>query len=151
MQYLTAVGITVGLLAGLWVYISGFMGIAGFAGFLGWATYFAVGQGKDGCAKAVASNLSGVFWGVITVYLMGLLPQGQWYLLAIILAAAIMCWQANIPLLSFIPGTFIGNACFYANNNDWLTTAVGMLCGVLLGLVSDYSARSLSKPQQTEE
>lgn len=148
MQYLTTVGIMVGILAGTWVYISGVLGITAFVGFLGWATYFAVGEGKDGCVKAAAT---GVFWGVVTVYAMGLLPAGNWYLLAIMMGAAIMCWQANFSVLSFIPGTFIGNACFYANNNDWQTTAAGMLCGICLGLVSDYSARALTKPQKTEE
>jgi hypothetical protein len=146
MQYLSAVGITVGLLAGAWVYASGVLGMTGFAGFLGWATYFATGQGKEGCGKAVCSNLSGVAWGVLTVFAMSFLP-GQWALAAVILAAACMCWQAGIPLLSFIPGTFIGNACFYANGNDWLLTGAGLLCGVLLGLLSDYAARWLSRPK----
>ena len=40
MGYLLAVGITVGLLAGAWVYLSGVAGMIGFAGFLGWASYF---------------------------------------------------------------------------------------------------------------
>ena len=48
MGYLLAVGITVGLLAGAWVYLSGVAGMIGFAGFLGWASYFAAGGGGKG-------------------------------------------------------------------------------------------------------
>ena len=69
MTYLFAVGVTVGILAGAWVYAGGILGFVGFAGFLGWATYFAAGGGKKGIISTLCSNLSGVFWGVITKYL----------------------------------------------------------------------------------
>lgn len=147
MKYLTAVGITVGLLAGAWVWGSGLLGLAGFVGFLGWATYFAVGQGLQGLPQVLCSNLSGVFWGALTVLLSSLIP-GQVALIAlVIVAAAIMCWQANIPLLAFIPGTFIGNAAFYANGNDWLNTAISLLCGIALGVISDYAAKFIAKEE----
>lgn len=68
MTYLFAVGITVGILAGAWVYAGGTLGFVGFAGFLGWATYFAAGGGKKGIISTLCSNLSGVFWGVITIW-----------------------------------------------------------------------------------
>ena len=144
MSYLSAVGVTVGVLAGVWVFVSGLVSISAFAGFLGWATYFAAGGGKDGAVKALCSNMSGVFWGVVFIALSPMMPQ-QLGVVIIAVLAAIMCWQAKIPLLSFIPGTFIGNACFYANGNDWLGTAIGLLCGIALGFVSDYSAKSISK------
>lgn len=56
--------------------------------------------------------------------------------------AAIMCWQAKLNLLEFIPGTFIGNAAFYAAGNDAIGAAVGLTCGAVLGLLSDFSAKS---------
>ena len=143
MSYLGAVGITVGLLAAIWVYASGPLGVSGFAGFLGWASHYAAGGGKTGSVKALCGNLSGVFWGLAVVRLSEILP-GSFRPIVIALAAAIMCWQARIPLLSFIPGTFIGNACFYAVNGDWLNSASGLICGVALGYVSEYSARALS-------
>ncbi|GHV28669.1 hypothetical protein FACS1894167_06330 [Synergistales bacterium] len=146
MDYISAVGVTVGLLAGAWVYGSGVFGICGFAGFLGWASYFAAGGGAEGIKKAVCGNLSGVFWGFLTVYLSGLAPSSLGLAITI-LAAAIMCWQAKIPLLAFIPGTFIGNACFYANGNNPLDTAIGLACGIALGFISDYSAKKLSRNQ----
>ena len=144
MDYISAVGIAVGLLAGAWVYLSGLVGFCGFAGFLGWASYFAAGGKKEGSVKALCCNLSGVFWGVATITLVPLLPS-PFGLVITILAAAIMCWQAKIPLLSFIPGTFIGNACFYANGNDWLGTSIGLVFGIALGFVSDQLAQALSR------
>lgn len=151
MKYLTAVGITVGLLAGAWVQGSGMIGLTGFVGFLGWATYFAVGQGLDGVPKAVCCNLSGVFWGAVTIFLSGLIPGQAALIVLVIVAAAIMCWQANIPILSFIPGTFIGNACYYGNGNEWLKTGIALLCGIALGVVSDYAAKWLSKVTSKQE
>ena len=62
MSYLFAVGITVGLLAGVWVYLSGVMGLIGFVGFLGWASYFAAGGGLKGVRSAFCTNMSGVLW-----------------------------------------------------------------------------------------
>lgn len=144
MGYLTAVSITVGLLAGAWVFFAPSIDIAAFTGFLGWASYFAVGGKKEGAIKAVCCNLSGVLFGVLTILIAGLLPAHLGIIITI-LAAASMCFQAHIPLLSFIPGTFIGNACYYANGTDWYTTAIGLICGILLGFISDYWAQSLSK------
>ena len=144
MDYLFAVGVTVGVLAGVWMFVSGLGEVSAFAGFLGWASYFAAGGGKGGAIKALCSNMSGVFWGVVFVALSSMAPQSLGVFVIAVLAA-IMCWQAKISPRSFIPGTFIGNACFYANNNNWPGTTVGLLCGIALGLASEYSAKLVSK------
>ena len=112
MTYLFAVGITVGILAGAWVYAGGTLGFVGCAGFLGWATYFAAGGGKKGIISTLCSNLSGVFWGVITIWAATTFTAVP-SLFFTIAFAAIMCWQAKLNLLEFIPGTFIGNAAYW--------------------------------------
>lgn len=146
MTYLLAVGITVGLLAGAWVYTAGALTLLSFAGFLGWATYFASGGGKQGVIKSFTSNMSGVFWGVVTIWLSNTLaPYGVPSLIFTILFAAIMCWQAKIDLLGFIPGTFIGNAAYYASGMDIWGTALGLAIGIMLGLLSDVLAKQMSK------
>ncbi len=147
MSYLLAVGITVGLLAGVWVHLSGVVGFIGFAGFLGWASYFAAGGGVRGAKSSLLTNLSGVFWGICTIAICGLLPSVPGILFTI-LFAAVMCWQAKIEMLGFIPGTFIGNAAFYASGNDWQGTAVGLVCGIALGLLSDVLAKKLSEKKE---
>lgn len=143
MTYLFAVGVTVGILAGAWVYAGGTFGFVGFAGFLGWATYFAAGGGKKGIISTLCSNLSGVFWGVITIWAATTFTAVP-SLFFTVAFAAIMCWQAKLNLLEFIPGTFIGNAAFYAAGNDAIGAAVGLTCGAVLGLLSDFSAKKLS-------
>ena len=139
MSYLFAVGITVGLLAGVWVYLSGVMGLIGFVGFLGWASYFAAGGGLKGVRSAFCTNMSGVLWGFVTIAVC---------ILFTILFAAVMCWQAKFAILGFIPGTFIGNAAFYASGNDWKGTAVALVCGISLGILSDVLAKKMSEKKE---
>ena len=147
MTYLISVGITVGILAGAWCFAADSVGLISFAGFLGWATYFAAGGGDKGVKLGICSNLSGVIWGLATTALCGFFPDVPYYFFTIIFAA-IMCWQAHVQLLSFIPGTFIGNATYYAAmalGGDAGLTAAGLACGICLGLISDKSARLLTK------
>lgn len=161
MSYLTAVGITVGILAGVWCFIADTSGLTGFVGFLGWATYFAAGGGKNGVVSGLASNLSGVIWGVLTTLICGCFSGIPYYFFTIIFAA-IMCWQARFQLLGFIPGTFIGNAAYYAaaavgyriTDNPFtgaVLTAVGLACGIFLGLLSDISAKKISRVEEVSE
>jgi len=106
-------------------------------------SFFAAGGGKKGIISTLCSNLSGVFWGVITIWAATTFTAVP-SLFFTIAFAAIMCWQAKLNLLEFIPGTFIGNAAFYAAGNDAIGAAVGLTCGAVLGLLSDFSAKKLS-------
>ena len=144
MDYITAAGITVGILAGIWIHCSGIIAISTFAGFLGWASYFAAGGKREGGLRAACGNLSGVCWGLATLWVKGLLPPSLG-LVVMMIAAAAMCWQAKIGFLSYIPATFIGNACFYANNADPMNSAVGLIIGIALGFLSDYGAQYVSR------
>lgn len=135
MTYLISVGVTVGILAGLWCFAADSFGLISFAGFLGWATYFAAGGSVKGVKLGLCSNLSGVIWGILTIKLCGLFPNVPYYFFTIIFAA-IMCWQAHAEFLSFIPGTFIGNATFYAVNalgGSPELTALDLACGIFFG------------------
>ena len=150
MTYLISVGLTVGILAGAWCFAADSLKLISFAGFLGWATYFAAGGGVKGVKLGLCSNLSGVIWGILTLMLCGFFPKVPYYFFTIIFAA-IMCWQAHVELLSFIPGTFIGNAPFYAVNALGglpEITAVGLIFGIFLGIISDKSARLLTKNEE---
>lgn len=150
MTYLISVGITVGILAGFWCLTADTIELISFAAFLGWATYFAAGGGEKGVKLGLCSNISGVIWGILTTTLCLFFPDVPYYFFTIIFAA-IMCWQAHLKLLSFIPGTFIGNATYYAVSalgGEPLFTAIGLACGIFLGLLSDKSAKMLTKSEQ---
>jgi hypothetical protein len=47
--------------------------------------------------------------------------------------------------LSFISSKFIGNACFHVNDHDFLSTLVGLVFGIGLGIISSKLAKALSK------
>lgn len=150
MTYLISVGLTVGILAGAWCFAADSFQLISFAGFLGWATYFAAGGGVKGVKLGLCSNLSGVIWGILTLTLCRIFPDVPYYFFTIIFAA-IMCWQAHLEFLSFIPGTFIGNSTFYAVNalgGSPELVAIGLTCGVFLGIISDKSARILAKNEE---
>ena len=61
-QYL-GVGLSVGLLAGIWTQVSVDLGLVTWVAFIAWACFFAAGGGATGFRKGLAANLSGVVYG----------------------------------------------------------------------------------------
>ena len=142
MTYLFAVGVTVGILAGAWVYAGGTLGFVGLRDFLAGQLILQLVAVKRHNFYALFKSKR-CFWGVITIWAATTFTAVP-FLFFTIAFAAIMCWQAKLNLLEFIPGTFIGNAAFYAAGNDAIGAAVGLTCGAVLGLLSDFSAKKLS-------
>jgi hypothetical protein len=56
-----------------------------------------------------------------------------------------MCWQARIPVLAFIPGAFIGCSTFFGANLDFSGSALGLICGGILGYASEVGGTFLSR------
>lgn len=151
MTFLMAVGISVGILAGLWTAVSVSLGLVTFAGFLSWASFYASGGKVNGLKTSLILNFSGVVWGYLIVQLAGLLGPvvgGTVGLgLAVALGAAGMCWQAKISWLGFIPGAFIGCSAFFAANFDFMGAVIGLVCGAVLGYLSEVVALSIQKKE----
>lgn len=160
-KFLVAVSISIFLLAGLFnlAYVLYANSGATFdltglvvAGFLGWATFYAAGAGKAGLVKGIPANLTGVFWAVVIVFIwdkgFGFNTLGAF--VAVAIGAGMMCFQAHIKWLGFIPGAFIGCSTFFALGAS-ITGAVlwpsilGLLIGLLLGFVSEKFAILLNK------
>ena len=59
MSFLIAVGISVGLLAGLWTGLSVTYGLVTFVGFLSWASFYAAGGKVKGLKDSLILNFSG--------------------------------------------------------------------------------------------
>jgi hypothetical protein len=53
--------------------------------------------------------------------------------------------------LSFISSIFIGDICFHPDKDDWLSTLIGLVFGIVLGFLSNKLARTLSKPVPKSE
>jgi len=146
MNLLLSLGISIGVLAGIWTAISVSMVLSTYAGFAAWASYFAAGGGSKGLKDALLCNLSGVVWGVIIVQITGVLTPmiGSTVALSIgvVVGAFGMCLQANIPHLGFIPGAFIGCAIYFAAG-DPMVAAIGLISGAVFGFISDKGAAAL--------
>ncbi|MCK4552385.1 MAG: DUF1097 domain-containing protein [Tenericutes bacterium] len=160
-KFLVAVSISIFLLAGLFNLAYVLYANAGFAfnltglvvaGFLGWATFYAAGAGKAGLIKGIPSNLTGIFWAVVIVFIwdkiFGFNVFGAF--LAVAIGAGMMCFQANVKWLSFIPGAFIGCSTFFALGATISATTlwpaiIGLLVGLLLGYISEQFAKLIHK------
>ena len=161
MDLLVALGISIGVLIAAWVYVAVGMpelGLIVWAGIIAWATFYAAGGGMEGLKKSVASNLAGNFWAAIALYVFNMMGGGNVVVLAIIfgIVAFIFCVQAKIPLLSFIPGAFLGAATWVgvdvagaANDGGLLDAAdimipVSMVVGAVLGYISEMAGKKLA-------
>ena len=111
MKALLGIGISVGVLAGVWTYVSVELTLVTWVAFIAWACFFAAGGGTTGLAKGLAANVAGVLWGwVISQGITHV--SGSTFALALMVTVVgfLLCVEAALPLLSFIPGGFAGTA-----------------------------------------
>lgn len=161
MDSLVALGISIGVLIAVWVYVAVGMpdlGLIVWAGIVAWGTFYAAGGGMTGLQKAVASNLSGNFWVAIALYIFGMVGDSNVLILAglVGVVAFIFCVQAKLPLLSFIPGAFLGAATWVgvdvagAGGDGGVVDAadimipVSLVIGAVLGYVSEIIGKKLA-------
>jgi len=145
MKILTALGISIGVLAGLLIVLCNLMaltgvaalGIAAWPGFVAWACYYAVGGKKEGLAKVVCANSAGAIVAVLIVLLMqaiALIGVSVDYIalpVAVVIGAFVLVVEANWKVLSFIPGAFAGCACAFGFG---VGTSIELLIACLLSL-----------------
>jgi Protein of unknown function (DUF1097) len=152
MGLLTALGIVIGLLVAVWVYVS--VGMAGlgltvWAGVIGWASFYAASGGVTGIKKAIACNIAGAVLAAISAWLAGQMGGALPVLCAILAVAVfIMCVMAKVDLLSFIPGSFLGAAAYFASGakpEGLAMLLVSLVCGAVLGYVSEAGAKAIAK------
>lgn len=135
---LLGIGISVGVLAGAWTYASVELTWITWVAFVAWACFFAAGGGTTGLAKGLAANLAGVFWGwVISQGLENVSGSTLALALMVTVVGFVLCVEAALPLLSFIPGGFAGTAVFFGTGFDVAGVLVAVVAGALLGIVSE--------------
>jgi len=152
MTFLVAVGISVGVLAGLWAGVStqyAALGLITFVGFLSWASFYAAGGKVKGLKDSLILNFSGVLWAWLIVFLfttftpmLGVIPA---LTVAVAIGAAGMCWQAHISFLGFIPGAFIGCSAYFATNFNFQATVISLIIGAVLGYISEQGGMAIHK------
>ena len=141
MKSLLGVAISVGVLAGLWTFVSAELALVTWAAFVAWACFFAAGGGTGGLAKGLAANLAGVFWAwVVSLGLTHVSSSTVALSVMVTVIAFILCVEAAWSPLSFIPGGFAGAAVFFGTQFDVTGTLVAIVAGALLGFVSEILA-----------
>jgi hypothetical protein len=155
MDALVALALSIGILIAGWTYIA--LGVAAlpvWAGIVAWGCFFAAGGKTTGLTKTIASNLSGVLWAFVALYLWNRFGGGVPMLSLLVgLAAFIMVVQAKIPALSFIPGAFLGAATAVSvvvgANGTYTSTIIALVAGALLGYLSEMLAGALGPKSAT--
>ena len=150
MNRLIALGITIGVLAGLFTWVSGSISSIGglaaplvvWVGFAAWACYYAAGGGKAGLGRVLLSNGSGLLWGWLILSAATLVNGSSAAVLGLFVALGAfgMCVQAFWGPLSFIPGAFVGAAAFFGNDTLFLPTPISLVAGALLAYLSELAA-----------
>ena len=161
MHKLIALGITIGVLAGLFTWVAGSItNIGGLAsplvvwvGFAAWACFYAAGGGTAGLLKTLASNISGLVWGwlIVTAFTLAGGTSPLVLGLCVALGAFGMCVQAFWGPLAFIPGAFVGAAAFFGNSTLVVTTLISLVVGALLAYASEVSGNALARKEPSAE
>jgi hypothetical protein len=146
MDALVALGLAIGILIAGWTYVA--LGVAAlpvWAGIVAWGCFFAAGGKTEGLVKTIASNLSGVLWAFIALFLWNRFGGGVPLLSLLVgLAAFGMVLQAKVPALGFIPGAFLGAATAVSvvvgANGTWMNTIIALVVGAVLGYLSEMLA-----------
>jgi hypothetical protein len=142
MKKILAIGISSGIIAVLWTIGSFTIGLSTVAGFLAWSSFFASGvHGIKGVKKALIANISGICWGFSGLQLSNLFAPSLGTVQAIAVGNGIgslgICLQSRVPLVSFIPASFIGWSAFIASGMNFKITIFSMIIGSFLGYVSE--------------
>lgn len=155
MKRLIALGISIGVLAGIFTWFALTVTSIGswkapfvvWIGFAAWACFYAAGGGVAGLSKAIASNVSGAIWGWLILWAATHLRAGSAAVLGLCVALAAfgMCVQAAWGPLAFIPGAFVGAAAYFGNAGIFWATIVSLVAGALLAFASERLADVIEK------
>lgn len=150
MKPYIGVGLSVGLLAGIWTQVSVELGLITWVAFVAWACFYAAGGGALGFRKGLAANLSGVIYGWLVALLITVADFPGILAVGVGVAALAMCLQAGWAPLSFIPGAFAGTAVFFGTAFSFWPTVIALVIGAGLGWASavlgDRIQALISKP-----
>ena len=117
-------------------------------GFAAWACYFMNGCTVKGGAKVIGCWVAGVIASVIILELGTLLSgaEGQNAIVGFPVAVAVIAFFVilfeKVPVLSFIPGWFVGAACFFGYNTiaegDYSKSVPAVLISCVVGQIFGF-------------
>ncbi|WP_270942732.1 DUF1097 domain-containing protein [Romboutsia lituseburensis] len=145
MDSLFALSLMTAIFCGLWSALSSSLGLIAWAGFAGCTSFFAAGGKLKGFNRAIFTNLSGVFWAIISIKICEYIEIQHIGAITTAVITFIMCIQAKIKFLDFIPGTFIGSVSTFAANGNWKAVVPALILGAILGYICESSGLWLFK------
>jgi len=144
MKKLFSLSLTTGILCGFWILIGNALNIPTWIGFAGCTAFFAAGgYSNNGVQKALFSTLSGVLWAVVIFRLSNYFPSEYSGAILTAIVTFIMCIQGGLKFFAFIPGTFVGSFSTFAADGHWEQVIPGLILGIILGFLCDYSGTKL--------
>ncbi|AYE35597.1 DUF1097 domain-containing protein [Clostridium septicum] len=145
MDLLTMISISVGILSGVWGFVSASLGLITWVGFIGCTSYYASGGEFVGFKKSIYANITGVFWGMCIIICSSQFEASYWSYIFTGVFSFVMCIQAKYKKLDFIPGAFCGACCIFGTGGEWQAVIIALLCGAVLGYLSDKGGQYLYK------
>ncbi|MBS4007358.1 MAG: DUF1097 domain-containing protein [Clostridium sp.] len=135
MPYLS-LAIVIGVLAGIWTFVSGTFNILTWPAFVGWALFFFTGGNAEAIKKSVPPALSGIILGYLCVVLWGQIGGGL-VMLAVLVAviAFIMTYMINVPAFATAPAAFAACASYFGGG-DPIAVGIPLFIGIGLGYLS---------------
>lgn len=150
MDTLTALGVSIGVLIAVWTYLAvGVIALPVWVGIVTWGAFFAAGGKTEGLMKTIAASLSGLVWAFIAIVVSAKLGGGTLVLAILVgVVAFAMVIQARVPMLSFIPGAFVGAAATVGAGATTDIASLGkigiaLIAGAVFGYLSEVLAGSL--------
>ncbi|MBP1761617.1 MAG: hypothetical protein H6Q64_1159 [Firmicutes bacterium] len=133
---LLPISLSIGILAGIWTFVSATYGILTWPTFIGWAIFFFLGANKEALVKAFPPVLAGLILGYLTV-LVNTALHGNTLILAILVAvlAFLLTFMMNISWLAAAPSAFAATATYFGVG-DPIKAAIPLIIGLLLGYIS---------------
>ena len=161
MKLLTALGVSIAILAAILIFIEWGLGLIGFQPiaitswvcFVAWACFYAAGGKKEGLLKTLAANTAGAIVGFLIILLMGLLGflgHPTALAIAVLVGAFVLVVQANWSVLSFIPAAFAGCASAFGSGGagDFqllIMCILSLWVGALFGIASEIWGNAMAK------
>lgn len=146
MSLLLALSITTGIISALLVWFTSLFDIASWLAFLGATSYFAsTDKGAKGLIQVWLTNFSGAIWAMLIIIASTYMNSDFASYATTGVFAFIMCIQAKINVLKFIPGTFLGAAALFSSNGEWLSAFVGVFIGAIFGFLMTYTGEVLHR------
>lgn len=144
------ISLSIGILAGIWTYVSMTSGLLTWPAFVGWAIFFFAGANKEALVKALPPILVGLALGYGTV-LVNTALKGDTLILSILVVvlAFLLTFMMNIPWLATAPAAFAMVAVYFGVG-DPLKAGIPLIIGLLLGYVSVWIPGLFAKSDSSE-